>query len=71
MLYKIREYIKNWRFYSGLKINTGKIRKPVYAGNKPLLDEDAGNLSAVLFNLVTEHPEAFADLKSLIHNRVW
>ncbi|MDM8535336.1 AAA family ATPase [Desulfobacterales bacterium HSG17] len=66
MLYKLREYIRNWRFYNGSKFNSEKIRRPVPDTCTQLLDEDAGNLSAIIFKLMTEHSEAFEDLKSLI-----
>lgn len=66
MLFKLREYFRSWRFYNGSKFNTEKMRRPVTDTQKHLLDEDAGNLSSILFKLMTDHPEAFADLKSLI-----
>ena len=65
-LYGLREYIRGWRFYNGTAISTPKIRRPVPVTQHPILEEDAGNLSAVLFDLMTEHSEAFEDLKSLI-----
>jgi len=65
-LYSIREYIRGWRFYNPFNFNLEKIRRPVAITQSPILDEDAGNLGVVLFYLMTEYPEAFADLKSLI-----
>jgi len=65
-LFNLREYIREWRFYNSFHINNEKIRKSVPISQKPVLHEDAGNLSAVLFNLMTEHPEAFDELKSVI-----
>lgn len=65
-LFALREYIRGWRFYNSFHINNEKIRKSVPTSQEPVLHEDAGNLSAVLFNLMTEHPESFEELKSVI-----
>jgi len=65
-LFNLREYIRGWRFYNAFNINNEKIRKSVTASQYPVLHEDAGNLSAVLFYLMTEHGEAFDTLKSVI-----
>lgn len=65
-LFNLREYIRGWRFYNSFHINNEKIRKSVPTSQEPVLHEDAGNLSAVLFNLMTEHPELFEELKSVI-----
>ena len=61
-LYLLRETLLGWRFYSSFRINHDKIRKPVPIEENPTLDEDAGNLSAVLFYLSSEHPHAFEEL---------
>ncbi len=65
-LFNLREYIRGWRFYNSFHINNEKIRKSVPTSQQPVLHEDAGNLSAVLFNLMTEHAESFEELKSVI-----
>ena len=52
-LFNLREYIRGWRFYNSFHINNEKIRKSVTTSQDPVLHEDAGNLSAVLFNLMT------------------
>lgn len=65
-LFNLREYIRGWRFYNSFHINNEKIRKSVTTSQDPVLHEDAGNLSAVLFNLMTEHPESFEELKSVV-----
>lgn len=65
-LFNLREYIRGWRFYNSFNVNNDAIRKSVPTSQEPLLHEDAGNLSAVLFNLMTEQPQAFAELKSVI-----
>lgn len=63
-LYLLCAYIRGWRFYSSFNINNEKIRGPVSISQQPVLNEDAGNLSAVLFFLMTEHPEVFEELKT-------
>lgn len=63
-LYDLRDYILNWRFYSSFRIANDKIRRPVPVEQEPLLNEDAGNLSAVLFYLMTEHRQAFDELQA-------
>lgn len=65
-LFTLREYIRSWRFYNAFNINNEKIRKTVPTSQEPVLHEDAGNLSAVLFNLMTEHDSAFEELKTVI-----
>ena len=65
-LYNLREYIRNWRFYNSFSFNNANIRKSVPTSQNPILYEDAGNLGAVLFNLMTEHPGVFDELKSII-----
>lgn len=62
-LYHLREFIANWRFYSAFNINTSRIRKSIPTEQEPVLHEDGGNLSAVLFFLITEHPLVFDELK--------
>lgn len=62
-LYDLREYIRTWRFYSSFNIANDKIRKSVPLEQEPVLHEDAGNLSSVLFSLMTEHRPAFDELQ--------
>jgi len=69
-LFTLREFIRGWRFYSSFNINNEKIRKAVPTSQEPVLHEDAGNLSAVLFNLMTEHADAFEELKSAIKSAI-
>jgi len=69
-LFNLREYIRGWRFYNSFHINNERIRKSVPTSQEPVLHEDAGNLSAVLFNLMTEHPEFFDELKSVIKSAI-
>jgi predicted ATPase len=69
-LYNLREYISGWRFYSSFNIANDKIRKSVPTSQEPLLHEDAGNLSAVLFYLMTEHREAFDALQTHLRTAI-
>ncbi len=62
-VYNLREYIREWKFYSSFNIANQKIRKSVPIEQEPILHEDAGNLSAVLFYLMTEHRTAFDELQ--------
>jgi predicted ATPase len=63
-LYSLHEIIGGWRFYSSFDINQDEIRKSTPTEQEPVLHEDGGNLSAVLFYLMTEHPLIFEELKS-------
>ncbi|OGC02836.1 hypothetical protein A2V82_04645 [candidate division KSB1 bacterium RBG_16_48_16] len=65
-LYNLREFMRGWRFYNSLNINNEKIKKSTPTSQKPVLHEDAGNLSAVLFYLMSEHRDRFEELKSVI-----
>ncbi len=69
-LYDLREYIRSWRFYNAFKINDEKIKRPVPISQNPLLAEDAGNLSSVLFHLMSEHRDSFEQLKSVIKTAI-
>jgi len=69
-LYCLREFIAHWRFYSAFNINNARIRGPVPVEQEPLLREDAGNLSAVLFYLMTEHSLVFDELKTHLRSVV-
>jgi len=68
-LYYLREFIANWRFYSAFNINN-QVRKSVPTEQEPVLREDGGNLSAVLFYLMTEHPLVFDELKTHLRSAV-
>ena len=62
-LYRLREYMRSWRFYSSFAINHQKIRKSVPIEQEPVLHEDAGNLSSVIHYLMTEQRAAFDELQ--------
>jgi len=69
-LYKMRDYVLSWRFYSAFRITNDKIRRPVLTEQEPVLHEDGGNLSAVLFYLMTEHRPIFDELQSVMRSMV-
>lgn len=69
-LYNLREYVAGWRFYSSFNISNAKIRKSVPTEQQPVLHEDCGNLSAVLFYLMTEHALVFDELKTHLRSAV-
>ena len=69
-LSQLRDHIINWRFYSSFNIDNNLIRRPVAIEQEPLLREDGGNLSAVLFYLLSEQPHAFADLQTVLRTTV-
>ena len=62
-LYKLREYISGWRFYSSFNIAREKISQPVLIKPEPILDDDCGNLSAVLYYFMTEYPQIFRHIQ--------
>ncbi len=66
MLHDIKDYILDWRFYNNVNVNFERMRRPAPIASAKYLDEDGGNISAVLFTMMNEEPEAFADLKSLM-----
>jgi predicted ATPase len=69
-LYPLREFISGWRFYSAFRIANEKVRQPVFVEQEPVLQEDAGNLSAVLHYLYTEHPLVFDELQQHLRSVV-
>jgi predicted ATPase len=70
VLYNLREYICNWRFYSSFNIANNKIRKSVPIEQEPVLHEDAGNLSSLLHYLMTEHRPQFDELQQHLRSLV-
>jgi predicted ATPase len=61
--YQFSEYCRKWRFFKSLDMNLSQIRKSIPTEQDAVLREDAGNLSAVLFNLFADHDKAFDDLQ--------
>jgi len=68
-LYDLRKYISEWRFYNSFAIDRDKIRVPVLVDQNPILQEDAGNLSSVLFHLMSNQP-AFDELQQVLRSTV-
>lgn len=69
-LYKLREYIGGWKFYSSFNIAREKIRQPVLIKPEPILDDDCGNLSAVLHYFMSERPREFKALKLFLKKAI-
>jgi len=72
-LLRVQDAISGWRFYSGFDIATGTaapIRRPTPTDPSPVLKEDGSNLSALLFWLKSEHPDAWAELESALSSAV-
>lgn len=69
-LYGLREYVLAWRFYGSLNVAKEKIRRSALTEQQPTLQEDCGNLSAVLHYLMTEHPAVFDELQHHIRSVV-
>jgi predicted ATPase len=64
-LSKLRDYITSWRFYPGFNVAAGSpIRKPALLEPAPSLATDGGNLSAVLADLMSDHPDAWEELEA-------
>jgi predicted ATPase len=64
-LNEFREHIASWKFYAGFDVGmAAAIRRPVLIEPDPVLKEDGSNLSAVLFHLMTEHPEQWGELET-------
>jgi predicted ATPase len=70
-LSRVRTLLASWRFYSGFEVSTSAaIRKPVPTQPAPTLNEDGGNLSAVLLWLNHKHQEVWEDLESHMRSAV-
>jgi predicted ATPase len=63
-LSRFQHYLSSWRFYGGFDVSAKAVlRDPVPVDPSPVLDESGANLSAVLFNLMTEHVDEWLDLE--------
>jgi predicted ATPase len=70
-LNEFREYVSGWKFYAGFDVGmAATIRRPVFTEPEPVLNEDGSNLSAVLFHLMTEHPEKWGELETHLRSAV-
>jgi predicted ATPase len=59
----LREYIADWRLYSTFRVDTAAMRRVVPTEQAAVLREDAGNISAVLLYLFTQHQDVFQALE--------
>jgi predicted ATPase len=62
-LYRLREFISEWRCYGAFSMDMERVRRSVPIEQEPILNENCSNLSAVLFYLSSEHPQTFSELK--------
>lgn len=70
-LSRFQEFLSSWRFYSGFDVSaSAAIRRPVPTEPNPTLSDDGANISAVLFSLMTEHPEAWQELETHLRSAV-
>ena len=70
-LSKFQSFISSWRFYSGFDVSaSAAIRRPVPTEPEPTLSEDGANLSAVLFSLMTEYPQAWQELETHVQTAI-
>lgn len=70
VLYDLRRFIAGWTFYNSFQIDAARVRRPVPVEQEPLLREDAGNLSAVLFYLFSEHRPVFDEIEHHLRSAV-
>ncbi len=61
-LYRLKEHIDAWRFFSGIRFNDQSMRRPALIEEAPTLRDDGGNLVSVLHWLQNEHPNAFDEI---------
>jgi predicted ATPase len=64
-LSRVQGLLASWRLYSGFDVSAGAtVRRPVPTEPAPQLDEQGGNLSAVLLWLNHEHQAVWEELES-------
>jgi predicted ATPase len=69
-LYRLKQFVQGWKFYSVGTLAIEKIRKAALVEQEPVLREDASNLSSVLHYLKTEHPAIFDNLQQHLRSAV-
>lgn len=70
-LSRFQNFLMSWRFYSGFDVSaSAAIRRPVPTEPTPTLAHDGANLSAVLFWLMTEHPEKWRELETHLRSAI-
>jgi predicted ATPase len=66
VLSDLRSYIGGWMFYSSFNVAKEKLRRSVVTQQEPVLNEDCGNLTAVLLAMQLEQPEQFDELQRVL-----
>lgn len=69
VLYKLRNYLRGWRFYNAFTIDHETIRNPVVVKQEPFLQENAMNLSSLLLSLMANRP-AFEELQQVLRSTI-
>ncbi|MGZ8729825.1 MAG: AAA family ATPase [Thermoanaerobaculia bacterium] len=63
-LYRLKEHVDGWRFFSGIRFNEHLLRRPALVEEAPtFLRDDGGNLASVLHWLQNEHPAVFSEIQ--------
>lgn len=62
-LYRLKDHIQAWRFFSGIRFNDQSMRRPALIEEAPTLRDDGGNLASVLHWLQHEHPDIFGQIE--------
>jgi predicted ATPase len=62
-LYRLKEHIDAWRFFSGIRFNDQSMRRPALIEEAPKLRDDGGNVVSVLHWLQNEHLTAFEEIQ--------
>jgi predicted ATPase len=63
VLYRLKEQIESWRFFSGIRFNDSQMRQPSVIEKSPALRDDGGNLASVLNWLRNESPSLFNEIE--------
>jgi predicted ATPase len=69
ILYKLRNYLRGWRFYNAFIIDHETIRSPVIVKQEPFLQENAMNLSSLLLGLMADR-SAFEELQQVLRSTI-
>lgn len=63
VLYRLKQQIESWRFFSGIRFNDPQLRQPSLIEQLPALRDDGGNLASVLNWLRSENPAVFKEIE--------
>ena len=66
MLFRLREQIESWTFFSGIRFNDRELRQPALIEETPSLREDGSNIASVLNWWQSENPKLFEELQVYI-----